>query len=118
MPRMAGLCVPGHRCFLVFLGAGKYDFKLGSAGELEEIEILDAKRKNLKPALLTDTGFIDTGWCVPFHPAYYLPPPLKFVSQKNSRFLAWKFGQFVTLLILRGAGCRLVSVNCGVGSDC
>ena len=39
------------------------------------IEILDAKRKNLKLALITDTGFIDTGWWVPFHPAYYLPPP-------------------------------------------
>ena len=88
--------------------------RLWSVGD--GIEILDAKRKNLKPALLTDTGFIETAGCW-FLLTLRGTPPLKFVSQKNSRFLSRFLGQFATLLILRGAGGRLVSVNCGVGLD-
>ena len=47
--------------------------RLWSVGD--GIEILDVKRKNLKPALLTDTGFIDTGWWFRFTLRITSPPP-------------------------------------------
>ena len=63
------------------------------------IEILDAKRKNPRLAFLIDTGFIDTWAGGSFLPCVSLPP-LKFVSQKKSRFLSRFLSQFWALLIL------------------
>ena len=76
------------------------DWAFSDCGQWEiELRFWMQKEKNLKLAFLTDTGFIDTRAGGSFLPCVVLPP-LKFVSQKKSRFLSRFLGQFWALLIL------------------